>query len=156
MTVFSPYVILCGSWKTRFWTMRLMENPIISLFHYVTLYHIMSHYVKWEAVRTCTWANPALYSTPKSVIIFLYPFRTRRSGSEWIQIVYTGFRILIVLSLKASQQLYMICRSKGQPPLACCQIAQKYHAFIHERGRAETQNGHSVVKFLCIIFHFWK
>ena len=30
----------------------------------------------------------------------------------------------------------------------------KYHAFMPQKGCTETQNGHFVVKFLCIIFHF--
>ena len=74
--------------------------------------------------------------------------RTKIQNSE--------LRTLRIKKILTQNQYYMILRSKGQPPLACCQIAQKYHAFIHERGCAETQNGHSVVKFLCIIFRFWK
>ena len=60
----------------------------------------------------------------------------------------------VFLRFPANLNVYMIHRSKGQSPLACCQIAQKYHTFIPERDCAETQIGHSVVKFLCIIFRF--
>ena len=48
----------------------------------------------------------------------------------------------------------MIRRSKGLSPLVCYQNAQNCYTFMPERGRTETQDGHSVVKFLCIIFRF--
>ena len=92
------------------------------------------------------------------VSVFCYIWFPSQKGHRTT--IYSGQQRRLLHSIMWCQTLltgksYMICRSKGQPTLACCQIVQEYYAFIPGDGYAETQYRHSVVNF-CASFSAFK